>query len=98
MEPADRSRFRSKCSCGWLVRCRIALVRLRVFTAGLVVCGCLCLGLAVGASAKSVWLCLPGHHPDPCTPGLSTTVYSPTFKQLGVQHPKAVKHPAIDCF
>ncbi len=71
-------------------------MRLRMFTLGLVVWGCL--GLAAGASAKTVWLCLPGHHPDPCTPGLSTTVYTPSFKQLGVQHPKAVKHPAIDCF
>ena len=43
--------------------------------------------LAAGASARTVWLCFPGHHPDPCTPGLSTTVYSPTFKKLGLQHP-----------
>ena len=54
--------------------------------------------LASGASAKTVWLCKPGQKPDPCTPGLSTTVYSPTLKKLGVQHPKAVAHPAIDCF
>jgi Protein of unknown function (DUF3089) len=53
---------------------------------------------AGSASAKVVWLCLPGHHPDPCTPGLSTTVYSPAFGQLRVQQPKAVKNPAIDCF
>jgi hypothetical protein len=54
---------------------------------------------AAGASAKTVWLCKPGQKPDPCTPGLSTTVYSPSFaKTLGVQHPKAVAHPAIDCF
>jgi hypothetical protein len=53
---------------------------------------------AAGASAKSVWLCFPGHRPDPCTPGLSTTSYSPTLKKTGVQHPKAVAHPAIDCF
>jgi hypothetical protein len=54
--------------------------------------------LAAGASAKTVWLCFPGHRPDPCTPGLSTTVYSPTLKKLGVQHPKQVAHPGIDCF
>jgi hypothetical protein len=54
--------------------------------------------LASGASAKTVWLCFPGHQPNPCNPGLSTTVYSPTLKKLGVQHPKAVAHPAIDCF
>ena len=55
-------------------------------------------GAASAASAKTVWLCLPGASPDPCTPGLSTTVYSPSGKRLSVQHPKPVKHPAIDCF
>jgi hypothetical protein len=54
--------------------------------------------LAAGASAKTVWLCQPGHSPDPCTPGLSTTVFSPTLTKLGVQHPKQVAHPGIDCF
>jgi Protein of unknown function (DUF3089) len=54
--------------------------------------------LPAAASAKVVWLCFPGHKPDPCTPGLSTTVYSPTFKRLGTQNPKAVKNPSIDCF
>jgi len=50
------------------------------------------------ANAKTVWLCLPGHKPDPCTPGLSTTVYSPSFQQLRVEHPRQVKSPKIDCF
>ncbi len=55
--------------------------------------------LATGASAKTVWLCFPGHHPDPCTPGLLTTVYSPPLTQkLGVQRPNPVAHPAVDCF
>ncbi len=53
---------------------------------------------AASASASPVWLCRPGVHPDPCTPGLSTTVYSPKLKRIGVQHPKAQRHPAIDCF
>jgi hypothetical protein len=53
---------------------------------------------AASASAKTVWLCRPGVSPDPCTPGLSTTVYSPKLKPLRVEHPAAVKHPAIDCF
>ena len=39
---------------------------------------------AATASAKTVWLCFPGHKPDPCTPGLSTTVFSPTLQKLGV--------------
>jgi hypothetical protein len=50
------------------------------------------------AGAKTAWLCKPGSRPDPCTPGLATTVFSPTGKALGVTHPTAVKHPAIDCF
>jgi hypothetical protein len=54
--------------------------------------------LAAGSSAKTVWLCLPGHSPDPCTPGLSTTAYTPSLTRTGVEHPTQVKHPAIDCF
>ncbi len=45
-----------------------------------------------------MWLCRPGGSPDPCTPGLSTTVYTPTLQQVAVQHPTAVKNPKIDCF
>jgi hypothetical protein len=48
--------------------------------------------------AKTVWLCRPGVSPDPCTPGLSTTVYSPKLKPLRVEHPRTVRDPAIDCF
>jgi hypothetical protein len=55
-------------------------------------------GTAAAGSAKTAWLCLPGTSADPCTPGLSTTVYSPSGKRLSVEHPKPVKHPAIDCF
>ncbi|HEY1593262.1 MAG TPA: DUF3089 domain-containing protein [Solirubrobacteraceae bacterium] len=54
--------------------------------------------LASGASAKTVWLCFPGHKPNPCTPGLSTTVYSPKGNKVAVQHPKAVARPTVDCF
>jgi Protein of unknown function (DUF3089) len=53
---------------------------------------------ASASSAKTVWLCFPGQHPDPCAPGLSTTKYTPSYKQIGVQHPKQVKSPAINCF
>jgi hypothetical protein len=55
---------------------------------------------AVPASAAKapVWLCRPGLAHDPCTPGLSTTVYSPDLHRIGVSHPRAVKHPSVDCF
>jgi hypothetical protein len=47
----------------------------------------------------TVWLCKPGKKPDPCTPGLSTTVYNaPLTKALGVVHPKAAHRPPVDCF
>ena len=53
---------------------------------------------AAASSAKTVWLCKPGQRPDPCTPGLSTTVYSPTLQRLGVEQPRQDPRPAIDCF
>jgi Protein of unknown function (DUF3089) len=75
-------------------------VRTRIFGFTLaMIAAAICLAAGASASsAKTVWLCRPGAKPDPCTPGLSTTVYTPAFKQIGVQHPKQVKHPAIDCF
>ena len=53
---------------------------------------------AAPASAKVVWLCRPGAHPDPCTPGLSTTVFSARLRRVGVTHPRAARRPPIDCF
>jgi len=53
---------------------------------------------AGAASARTVWLCKPGQSPDPCTPSLATTVFSPTLHKLGVTHPAADKQPSIDCF
>ncbi len=56
------------------------------------------LTLSASASARTVWLCRPGEHPNPCAVSLSTTVYSPTLRPLRVLHPHAVRRPAIDCF
>jgi len=53
---------------------------------------------ASGAQARTVWLCFPGHGPDPCAPGLSTTVYTPSLHRLRVIHPRPARPPAIDCF
>lgn len=56
---------------------------------------------AAGATSAraTVWLCKPGSSPDPCTLGLSTTIYNPTLtKPLRVSHPKAETSPPIDCF
>jgi Protein of unknown function (DUF3089) len=60
----------------------------------LIVCGL----TAATSTAQTVWLCKPGLNPDPCTPGLSTTVYSPTGTALRVVHPRPARHPASDCF
>ncbi len=72
--------------------------RLVELVMALTVAAVICAASASAASAKTVWLCKPGQHPDPCTPGLSTTVYSPTLQPLRVIHPKAVRKPKIDCF
>jgi hypothetical protein len=63
-----------------------------------VLAACVFGAAAPPSSAKTVWLCRPGLVPDPCTPGLSTTVYSPALKRIGVVHPTQIAHPAIDCF
>jgi hypothetical protein len=79
----------------------LTCARPRVLLAGLLLAAVLCLlaFAAAPSSAKTVWLCKPGKKPDPCAPGLSTTVYNPPLTQaVGVQHPKAVKNPPIDCF
>ena len=59
------------------------------------------IALAAGganAGAKTIWLCQPGVKPDPCTPGLSTTVYSRTLWPLRVTRPTPAVKPTFDCF
>lgn len=53
---------------------------------------------ASAATRGPVWLCKPGLAHDPCTPGLSTTLYTPNLHRIGVIHPRADRRPAIDCF
>src|SRR4051812_45949338 len=53
---------------------------------------------ASGASAASTWLCKPGLASNPCTPGLGTTVISPTGAVQGTVTPAKTKNPKIDCF
>ena len=71
---------------------------MRKIALAVVLAGIMLAGFAATSSAKTVWLCKPGQQPDPCTPGLSTTVYTPAGKQVKVEHPRQVSHPAIDCF
>ncbi len=73
------------------------LPALRLLSA-LAITAALALGASGTASARTVWLCQPGHSPDPCNVGLATTVFSPTLHKLRVIHPARVKKPAIDCF
>ena len=56
------------------------------------------LGTAEASAAKTVWLCKPGLKANPCTPSLSTTVFSPTGEVLRVEHPRRVRRPKFDCF
>ena len=49
------------------------------------------------AASSTVWLCRPGLTGNPCTPGLSTTRFSPSGRRLGVTHPTAVRNPKFDC-
>jgi hypothetical protein len=59
------------------------------------------LGMTAGAAqakpAKTVWLCKPGHAPDPCTDALTTTVVQ-TNGETSVEEAKVKKKAPIDCF
>lgn len=72
----------------------------RLAIATLLVAGAAALSALACTPAKAtVWLCKPGKKPDPCAPGLSTTVYNaPLTQALRVEHPKAKRKPPIDCF
>jgi Protein of unknown function (DUF3089) len=72
---------------------RMSLVAVALTAAALVVAA-----TASSASARTVWLCRPGAHPDPCSPRLATTVYSPALHALRVTHPKRARKPLVDCF
>ena len=72
------------------------IVRALLMLVAALVLGALAAGPAT--AAKPVWLCKPGLQDDPCTPGLSTTLYSPTLEKIDVHRPRQVKRPTIDCF
>ena len=50
------------------------------------------------ADAKVVWLCKPGQRANPCEPSLTTTIFSPTGKRLGVERVQRAKRRRADCF
>ena len=51
-----------------------------------------------GADAKVVWLCKPGQKADPCEPSLTTTLFSPAGKRLGVERTRRAARRKADCF
>ena len=50
------------------------------------------------ADAKVVWLCKPGQRANPCEPSLTTTIFSPKGKRLGVERVQRAKRRRADCF
>jgi hypothetical protein len=70
----------------------------RLLLTGAVALAAAALPAAASAATPTKWLCLPGASPDPCTPGLSTTRFSPAGQNLGTEHPKADRKPKVDCF
>jgi hypothetical protein len=71
----------------------------RVLTAALSAALVLLLALGAGAvQAKTTWLCRPGLASNPCSPGLATTVISPTGEAQGTLTPAKAAKPKIDCF
>jgi hypothetical protein len=72
------------------VRVRLAIAALAALTMAWVV--------PASADAKVVWLCKPGKTADPCEPSLTTTLFSPAGKRLGVQHTRRAARRRADCF
>src|SRR5688572_4407555 len=50
------------------------------------------------ADAKVVWLCKSGMKANPCEPSLTTTLFSPTGKRLGVERTRRAADRRADCF
>jgi hypothetical protein len=55
-------------------------------------------GLATPASARTKWLCRPGHSPNPCAGSLNATILSPTRAKLGIEKTRVAQNAPIDCF
>jgi DUF3089 family protein len=53
---------------------------------------------AHAAPWKPTWLCKPDLAANPCSPGLSTMEFSPTYTPVGVLDPLPARSPSIDCF
>jgi hypothetical protein len=55
-------------------------------------------GLATPASARTKWLCRPGHTPNPCAGSLNATIVSPTGTKLRTEKTTVARRAPIDCF
>jgi DUF3089 family protein len=62
----------------------------------------MCLAGVLGGTAQAAkkfdWLCRPGAKPDPCAPGLTTSVLSNSGEVERVKNVKRSPHRKIDCF
>lgn len=54
--------------------------------------------IPAGAHAKVLWLCKPGQPANPCETSLTTTLFAPSGKRLGVERARRAAHPKADCF
>jgi hypothetical protein len=67
----------------------------RLLLAALLVCGLAAMPATAGA--KTVWLCKPGLHANPCAMGLDTASFSPAGEPLASE-PGARRRQKVDCF
>jgi len=88
---------------GWM-RPRAHNVRVVRALAAIAGAALLMLGTAAAAASahktktpKTVWLCKPGHHPDPCAESLTATVVQ-TDGETSVETAKRDRKAPIDCF
>jgi hypothetical protein len=84
-------------SCGCKTRV-IAETRPLRLLAAVALAALAALVAAEAGAAKTVWLCKPGLQDDPCSPSLTTTVFSTSLEKLRTDNVSRVRRPKFDCF
>ncbi len=81
-----------------LVPVRSTTSPVRVPLAVLLAACLLALGLTASASARTTWLCRPGHSPNPCAGSLNATVVNNAREKVRIEKTKVNPKAPIDCF